>query len=146
MVETLDQKYERLKKDCEQSHIRTNKLLCERDPLRNEKYGDRKAKIQYAIYMIQLRLDRLNQEAKPLLEKKATLEADLKKVITDHENYEDHQFYVSSPPSAWLYTTEQEITELKKELAMHEAMSQGIKDRLAKLQFNSEKIPSKKES
>lgn len=143
MVETLDQKYERLKKNCEQSHIRTNKLLCERDPLRNERYGDRKAKIQYAIYMIQLRLDRLNQEAKPLLEKKANLEKDLKKVIADHENYEDHQLYVNSPPSAWLYNTEQEIAELNKEMAMHEGMIKGIKDRLERMRFNSEKMNQK---
>jgi chromosome segregation ATPase len=140
MVETLDQKYERLKKNCEESHIRTNKLLCERDPLRNEKYGDRKAKIQYNLSMIQHRLNRLQEETGPLLQKKAKLEADLKKVIADHENYEDHQFYIGAPLTSITFDAKQEIAELQKELAMHEGMSRGIKERIAKLQFNMSEI------
>lgn len=132
-METYEQKYERLKRSSEDSHKRINKLLCERDPLRNERFNDRKAKLQYYIVMLQHRIDRLNQEAKPLLEKKAGYEADLKKIIADHENFEDHQLYTDIPLSAINLNPQQEIAELEKQLTHYAQMSVGIKERIAKV-------------
>lgn len=132
-LETLDQKYERLKKDCEASHLRTNKLLCERDPLRNERFMDRKAKVQYQIVMIGHTLNRLQEEAKPLIEKKRALEIDLQQIIRDHENFEDHQLYTKTPLSAMNYLPEQEIAELEKQLTYHAQISQGIRDRIVRV-------------
>lgn len=133
MSETLDQKYQRLKRDCDASHLRTNKLLCERDPLRNERYMDRKNKLQYQIVMIGYQLNNLQGQAKPLIEKKRALEADLQQIVKDHENFEDHQLYTKTPLSAMNYLPEQEIAELEKQLTFHAQMSQGIRDRIARV-------------
>ncbi len=94
MEETMEQKIERLTRNQKEHSRNIDKLLCERDPSRNDRFWDKRNKIQKDIVMAKYHLDQLEQQAKPLREKVAKWETELKQLQEDHDNYRDHIFQV----------------------------------------------------
>lgn len=75
-------------KFAEESRVRINKLIADRDPNRPTRYADKKNKLCYDIQLIDYRINNLKDELEQLYSKRANLVGQVERLEGDYVNGE----------------------------------------------------------
>jgi hypothetical protein len=88
LSENFDEILKRHTKFAEESRVRINKLIAERDPNRTERYAIKKNKLLYSLSLIDYRLSSLKAELNKLYNERAGLVGQVQKLEKDYANGE----------------------------------------------------------
>ena len=88
MPENFDDVLKRHTKFAEESRVRINKLIADRDPNRPERYVIKKNKLLHTLALIDYRLNSLKVEMKQLYDERAGLVGQVQKLESDYVNGE----------------------------------------------------------
>lgn len=86
MSENFDDVLKRHTKFAEESRVRINKLIAERDPTRPYRYGEKKAKLCNDIGLVDYRINNLKDELEQLYSKRAGLVGQVERLEKERQN------------------------------------------------------------
>jgi len=89
MSSKYDDKLKRFEKESKASRLRINKMFCENDPTRTERFFEARNKVLLRLSMINHKIDRCNREIDVFEEQKKPLLKEQKKLVYDYNNFLD---------------------------------------------------------